>query len=467
MTYSKLTIAAITITAIFIGSITMGSTSFAAETIPDSRIYVNSLSFDVFEPNTLDSCSNITDNPDPCIIINPRNTNDFPPTEFFISDKELKNTRTLISVNVHEKDNFPAPVVNDDPADMDLFLFPECRIVTLANFGGVDGVFVECNEIGIVDNEDNLISNVIDVTYSFTGVNQDFESNPTITLIKEVTDASADPDDFGISIDGIIVLSGSTTFVSADINHIIDEVGFAGYDFVSITGDAECPTELGGTVNLPQGQNITCTITNMPASLCEDVTIDFAGLPHGAVLGDYDFPAPGTIHELYAPFGIEFSAYAKNSSNGEGLNTIVVYNANANGRDSDLEHPFTGQDAGDNSDANIVNMMVIPQDDKDNGTFDNPSDWKKGGSITLKFADERIVKSLKMVDDVSSSSKVKLWDAGKANLLHTELLNNNDDDDEVKFYDISPDVGGVKVMKIKYHSSGAPTQIVLGCGGQQ
>ena len=41
-----------------------------------------------------------------------------------------------------------------------------------------------------------------------------------------------------------------------------NEAGLSGYQFVSITGDAKCPSILGGTVSLNEGESITCTITN-------------------------------------------------------------------------------------------------------------------------------------------------------------------------------------------------------------
>jgi pimeloyl-ACP methyl ester carboxylesterase len=87
---------------------------------------------------------------------------------------------------------------------------------------------------------------------------------PTITLTKSVVNSAvsnASPDDFGISIGGSIVTSGSTTQVMANRPIIINEAGLSGYDFVSITGE-NCPTQLGGSVVLSPGQSINCTITN-------------------------------------------------------------------------------------------------------------------------------------------------------------------------------------------------------------
>jgi len=87
---------------------------------------------------------------------------------------------------------------------------------------------------------------------------------PTITLIKSMVNddgGTAGPDDFGISVGGDGVLSGSTTSVDANTSIAIDEEGLSGYSFVSISGEG-CPEELGGTVTLNEGEDITCTIIN-------------------------------------------------------------------------------------------------------------------------------------------------------------------------------------------------------------
>lgn len=123
----------------------------------NANLYVNSLEFDFNAPNTLDSCSVISP---PCILLNPLNSPDR--NEVFISDPALLNTRTLITVNVNEQDNFPT---NSTISGInDIFAFPECYIVTLAKFNGINGVFIECNAI------DN---GIIDVTYSFIDPHDD------------------------------------------------------------------------------------------------------------------------------------------------------------------------------------------------------------------------------------------------------------------------------------------------------
>ncbi|MFC1700013.1 hypothetical protein ACFLZ4_00005, partial [Patescibacteria group bacterium] len=87
---------------------------------------------------------------------------------------------------------------------------------------------------------------------------------PTLTLVKTVVNddgGNALPDDFGLTIGGDSATSGVAYSVAANTPIAIDEAGLTSYSFVSITGEG-CPTDLGGTVTLSEGQNITCTITN-------------------------------------------------------------------------------------------------------------------------------------------------------------------------------------------------------------
>ncbi|MFC1622262.1 hypothetical protein ACFL13_02710 [Patescibacteria group bacterium] len=88
---------------------------------------------------------------------------------------------------------------------------------------------------------------------------------PKLTLVKDViTDdgGSAGPNDFGISVGGTVVTSGVANDYLANTPYAIDEAGLFGYNFVSITGDRKCPANLGDTITLDEGDDITCTITN-------------------------------------------------------------------------------------------------------------------------------------------------------------------------------------------------------------
>src|SRR3989338_7064093 len=89
----------------------------------------------------------------------------------------------------------------------------------------------------------------------------------SIQLIKNVVGGIALPDDFDVSIDHVVKVSGSSNPVSANAAHIIDEeVIVSGYSFTSITGisflGVSCPPALEGTITLLPGDVVTCTITN-------------------------------------------------------------------------------------------------------------------------------------------------------------------------------------------------------------
>ena len=105
-----------------------------------------------------------------------------------------------------------------------------------------------------------------------------------IILIKDVikdNGGTAGSDDFGISVGGFPVLSGQITDVNANTPYTLNETGHSGYSFVSLTGDAKCPSVLGGTVTLDEGESVTCTITNndnAPSlTLVKVVDNDFGG----------------------------------------------------------------------------------------------------------------------------------------------------------------------------------------------
>ena len=85
---------------------------------------------------------------------------------------------------------------------------------------------------------------------------------PTVTLNKVVSGGDAGENDFGLTIGGQGVDSGQTVDVNANTPIELNEESLDGYSFDSITGDEGCPSELGGTVALGEGESITCTIIN-------------------------------------------------------------------------------------------------------------------------------------------------------------------------------------------------------------
>jgi hypothetical protein len=101
------------------------------------------------------------------------------------------------------------------------------------------------------------------VTKVCTVTNNDIA--PRLTVIKDVKNpngGTAQPDAFKPSVGGTVVVSGTAYAYSANAALAINETQLAGYEFVSITGNAKCPSALGGTIILAPGDNVTCTITN-------------------------------------------------------------------------------------------------------------------------------------------------------------------------------------------------------------
>ncbi len=86
---------------------------------------------------------------------------------------------------------------------------------------------------------------------------------PNITLIKNVVGGGPlGASQFPMYVDGILVQNNSSISVSSNTPHVITETQQTGYHFTSITGSAKCPTNLGDTATLNEGEAITCTITN-------------------------------------------------------------------------------------------------------------------------------------------------------------------------------------------------------------
>jgi predicted ribosomally synthesized peptide with SipW-like signal peptide len=112
---------------------------------------------------------------------------------------------------------------------------------------------------GDCDSEGNVTLNANDEKICYI-TNDDLPGN--ITLIKNVSSGSADPSLFKMRVDGTLVPNTTSIAVNSNSPHAITEDAKLGYHFVSITGSAQCPTVLGGTATLDEGQAITCTITN-------------------------------------------------------------------------------------------------------------------------------------------------------------------------------------------------------------
>ena len=130
---------------------------------------------------------------------------------------------------------------------------------------------------------------------SCTITNEDIA--PQITLIKDVTNDNgglAGVNDFGLTIGGTAVDSGTTLDVNSNMAIALNEAGLTGYSFVNITGDTKCPAALNGTVTLDEGEHITCTIHNddQPGTLIVKKTLyNFYG--GNNVITDFSFTVNG------------------------------------------------------------------------------------------------------------------------------------------------------------------------------
>jgi hypothetical protein len=67
-------------------------------------------------------------------------------------------------------------------------------------------------------------------------------------------------------VDGTFVPHNSSISTTSNTAHTITEDSSTDYHFVSMTGTGSqgsvCPSTLGGTLTLHEGESITCTITN-------------------------------------------------------------------------------------------------------------------------------------------------------------------------------------------------------------
>jgi len=164
---------------------------------------------------------------------------------------------------------------NEDENDFGLFIGAET-----VDSGSIryfdDGTVVLIGEVGFpgytslgitgdTDCADGSVIIVEDVDLFCEITNQD--QQPTITLIKNVVNGPFGlddklPDDFALTVGGNPATSGVAVDVNSNEDIPIDETQVFGFEFVDITGDEKCPDVLGGTVNLDEGEDITCTITN-------------------------------------------------------------------------------------------------------------------------------------------------------------------------------------------------------------
>lgn len=127
---------------------------------------------------------------------------------------------------------------------------------------------------GSLDGSTLVLALATNVTCTVTNNDQP----ASVTLIKEIVNDDTNqvqPDDFHLTIDGNLVLSGHSYDVTSNQEHTIGEGKHDNYKFVQVVGqteadDAACRAAnasmlLLGTGTLPQlseGQHVTCVITN-------------------------------------------------------------------------------------------------------------------------------------------------------------------------------------------------------------
>jgi len=204
--------------------------------------------------------------------------------------------------------------------------------------------------------------------------------------------------------------------------------------------------------------------------VCQDLTLDFDGLAHGAPLGNRDGTDPGTIHAKLVPFGIRASAMAMDPQTQppRGVNTLIVYDSHFLGdrpddvgEDSDLEHPF------DPPDKSIEGVPIVPDnvfDADGDGIVDSPNDWAKGGWVTYEFDHSRTVNAFTGVDDLNPTESVALFFSDKeGNIQIAEIaIDKNTVDRGTHKYD-NLNIDNVQRVEFHYSSSGGITNIETVC----
>ena len=134
---------------------------------------------------------------------------------------------------------------------------------TLAEEGPTTGIINGTWDCGRTTVTGNVITIALGAVVNCTITNTAVQ--PKITLTKVIDgDTYGDAttvNQFGLTIGGVAATSG-TTYGKNVGSYSINEAGHDGYEFVEITGDKKCPTELGGAVNLALGDNVSCTIHN-------------------------------------------------------------------------------------------------------------------------------------------------------------------------------------------------------------
>ncbi len=193
-----------------------------------------------------------------CTIHNARDTGDLKVIKHVINDNGGNNTATEFTMHIKQGGSDVVTPFAGSEAGSTYNLETGTYVVSETGLpSGYTQSSIVCD--GQTTNTVNVVVGQLKVC---TITNDD--QAPSITLNKVVTNdngGNASVNDFGLTIGGTSVTSGQTLNVNANTPIALNEAGLSGYTFVSLTG-AGCPSQLGGTVTLTEGQNVTCTITN-------------------------------------------------------------------------------------------------------------------------------------------------------------------------------------------------------------
>ncbi len=197
-----------------------------------------------------------------------------------------------------------------------------------------------------------------------------------ITLVKNVVNdngGTAGVNDFGLTVGGNTVSSGTTVDVNANAPIALNEAGLTGYEFVSISGSG-CPTSLGGTVTLNENQSLTCTITNndiQPTLTVTKVVVNDNG--GTAVVANFPLLVNATSVTSGAQNGFNVGNYIVSETNQPGYTGVITGDCDASGNISlaladNKSCTITNND-------NAPSLTLVKVVTNDNGGIAVPTNW--------------------------------------------------------------------------------------------
>jgi len=175
-----------------------------------------------------------------------------------------------------------------------------------------------------------------------------------------------------------------------------------------------------------------------PTGQCQPIALDFAGLPHGTILG-----------EQFASLGIHISGDATQRPQPDAL---VVFDSNTHHR------PDTHDD-----EVYIGNLAIIPNtvvDGNGDGLVDDFRDSFAGGTQVYTFDQAVTIGSFIFVDkDTGSAGKATAFDASGGVIATAPIPNAGN----ASVQTIDLNATSVRRLEIVYHDSGGVTGIDVKC----